>query len=357
MPTVTKTWVFAADAEGLADAGVSANIAFAYEGADGDPASGCVKFTSASVPASIERARRAATGQTWETWGVPAGATVTNVQITAWRSKVVAESGGGINIARMRIVDSAAASVHSAGDLISSPVGAPATWITNPAGSARAVNALSQASTTDVRLEIEYETYTTGTNDVRFDTITLAITYVGGGSTSMAGIFNPTDLDWSKGYMYVQAFGGNKVACGVLQEISFADAYTTEKMMGPTKLTPEGVGISERSVSGSARWGKVRTPQFEALRGGSDAYSSPDTTYTALVDSEPSNVFDLHVMSPLSGADFQAYFYNCLATNLSTSYTLNNWVYLAMDFECYGQAGAAGLLYKILELGDQTTSN
>ena len=172
----------------------------------------------------------------------------------------------------------------------------------------------------------------------------------------MPSAFNPTDVDWFRGFAFFTPFGGNVISLGELQEISFDDAYTMEHMRGPNKLTPVAAGISERNVSGSARWGKPRTPQLEGMRGGVDAFASAKSTWTSKADEEPT-VFDLHVLSPLDGSDLQAYFYNCLFSRLSIPLSQHGFVYPGVDFEVYGQDGAAGLLYKWIESGDQTTSN
>jgi hypothetical protein len=186
VPTVVKTWVFLADAEGLADTGNHANIAFAYDGADGSPASGSVKFTCTtnSLTAAVERARRAATGQTWETWGVPAGATVTGLQITSYRKKRSLDINSDATV-KFRVVNSSAATVHSAGELESEAIGGGTTdisWQTDVASPSRAVDASYQASTTDVRMEIEVTLNTGGTTSISlaYDTIELTITYSAG---------------------------------------------------------------------------------------------------------------------------------------------------------------------------------
>lgn len=184
MPTVTRTWAFASDAEGLADAGVS-GVVFGFLGTDGNP-SGCVRFTQANKAQNVtERALRASTGQTWESWGVPAGATVTQVQVTAWSEKLVANTKLTSHTISARIVGAGGASVHSAGDLLAAVAlgtTVDASWQAGAAGTARAVDSGSQASGTDVRLELEYAVVTSGGGgsasvDQRFDQVQLTITY------------------------------------------------------------------------------------------------------------------------------------------------------------------------------------
>lgn len=191
MPTVTKTWSFLTDAEGLTDAGSHPAIHFAWESGDGSPASGCVRFTctTANVNAS-EYGRRASTGETWETWGVPAGATVTHLQITAWRTRKYSVATNDGATIYLRVINSTGGVVHSASPYlatqhISTPP--PGGWVdemsVSPEEIQYAVDSPYQASTTDVRLEIEALVGTGtffGNLDVRIDTISLSITYVEG---------------------------------------------------------------------------------------------------------------------------------------------------------------------------------
>jgi len=197
MATVIKTWVFLADAEGLADEGLSAAIAFAFVGADGNPP-GCVGFTTTTdnLVAVTEKARRAATGQTWEDWGVPAGSTVTSVQITGWDSKTQTLNVGCSGTFSARVVDSGGVSVTAGGDLIDlSVIPASGTgWGARTPGGAQAVNANRQPSATDVRLELQViltTNFAGSSIDYRLDNIALTIVYTpggGGGGNTVADI-------------------------------------------------------------------------------------------------------------------------------------------------------------------------
>lgn len=177
MATVDKTWVFAADNEGLADVGDSA-ITLAHDTA-GNPG-GSLEFLGAAT-GTTERARKAATGETWETWGVPAGSTVTDVQVISWDKR---HWGGAVTqTLKMRVVDSAAASVHSAGDLVNAALGSgvDGAWAPQGAGTSRAVDAGKQASTTDVRLEVQCDISAASSSfDLGIDNILLRITYTTG---------------------------------------------------------------------------------------------------------------------------------------------------------------------------------
>lgn len=180
MATVVYLWPWLADAMGMADQGVSASIAFAANPGVGNPADS-VKFstTTNNLSAAVERARRSSTGETWETWGVPAGATVTSLSFTLQRKQAL-DDNSSITI-KARIVDSTGATVHSAGELISVSLGGglDVSWQTM-GPTARAVDAAFQASTTDVRLELEVTVTTSSSGtSVTFplDNGSLTITY------------------------------------------------------------------------------------------------------------------------------------------------------------------------------------
>jgi hypothetical protein len=190
--TVVKTLQFLTDLEGLADVGDSADITVVRD-ATGNPTGSLEWLVDAT---GTERARRPSTGQTWETWGVPPGSIVTDLQITGfdyinWNSIT---SSSTISI---RIVDSAGATVHSAGDLINlgltmTPTGTP--WKVAGAGPSRAVNASKQASTTDVRFEITNSANGSTGGDMGMDNIALLITYASGGPPPAPGTIAPLGM-------------------------------------------------------------------------------------------------------------------------------------------------------------------
>lgn len=183
MATVTRTWAFAADAEGL-EAQLASGIAVAFVD-NGSPA-GSLGFNQIQKSAvETELARRTATGETWEDWGVPAGAVVTHVQITGYDERLATATKLTSHSLKARVVDSAGASVHSAGELLDLALDTDVevAWQTGQAGgSQRAVDSAKQASNTDVRLELEWAVTTSGGGgnanvDQRLDNIALQITY------------------------------------------------------------------------------------------------------------------------------------------------------------------------------------
>lgn len=97
MSAINRVFAFAADAEALSDAGASATLAFGYEASDGSPASGCVKWTGTLSAPETEHGTQAV-GDTWETWGVPAGAIVDTLTITLHTHTAAADSTADIQL-------------------------------------------------------------------------------------------------------------------------------------------------------------------------------------------------------------------------------------------------------------------
>jgi hypothetical protein len=232
--TTTKTWAFAADSEGLADAGNSTNLTFAAHAGDGNPADS-IKFTTATKGQTMtEFARRSGTGETWETWGIPSGATVTDVQITAWDEKLRANSKLSSHSIKARIIGSGGSSVHSAGDLLDVALGTTvdSSWQSPAGGTSQAVDAGSQASTTDVRLELEYTVTTTGgggsTNvDQGFDQIQLTVTYtpppsgtitVGTTGSQTAKVITPSTSNFIGSFTFIRDTGSADVTQIIVSE-------------------------------------------------------------------------------------------------------------------------------------------
>jgi hypothetical protein len=87
----------------------------------------------------------------------------------------------------------------------------------------------------------------------------------------MAGaMLNPANVVWGKGYLY----GGNStigidtVPFGELQDITITDDYGVKELTGPDSLAAIGIGATERKVTGSAKYAKIRLRQFLMARGG-----------------------------------------------------------------------------------------
>jgi hypothetical protein len=88
---IAKEFTFDSTAEGMTDDGQS-GIVFAYLGTDGSPA-GCVQFTqSAEGTTQLEQAAHPGSTHTWESWGVPTGATVSKVGRASGELKLAANT-------------------------------------------------------------------------------------------------------------------------------------------------------------------------------------------------------------------------------------------------------------------------
>lgn len=242
MATASKTWVFLANAEGLADVGLDANLAFAWIAGDGNPA-GSVEWLQTVGTAGDEKARKPTT-DSWETlFGVPAGATVTDVQVTAWDSitwAVLNVAANGLRT-RIRIVDSTGATVHSAGDLadVSEKPAIGGVVTGHGAGTSRAVDSAFQASTTGVRLEIQLTvTAAAGMNvDYEHDNVAITVTY----TTGAPAVDAPADGVVTAAFEYrrKRLQGGQPLlvpAQGVLSRPPYAS--TVRRMMRRPVLSP-----------------------------------------------------------------------------------------------------------------------
>ncbi len=184
MATVTKTWNFASDAEGFVDVGDTGKIAFEYDSSTGYPSSGSVRFNQTFNGSSSERARTG-TGVTWETWGVPAGSTVTSANITFYAKKNMSSGFTSVTF-KARILNSSDTTVHSAGDIYSATISAT-TWGALYTGTSRNIDSSYQASSTNVKMEIAVDPITTTTALSRYlniDTIVLTITYTTSSATA-----------------------------------------------------------------------------------------------------------------------------------------------------------------------------
>lgn len=180
MATVVKSWTFDSDNEGLADAGTTTYMTFAWKSNDGHDANGCFELSDNAAEDYLEYARKAATTDTWETWGVPAGATITNVQLSFW-GKV--EKSGTSSSGAISIIASNGATIASLATIYNYAQ----TW-TQIAPASASVGASYQASTTPVRLQ--FYAYNTNNQSIYtwWDDLALTITYTGGGGEAGAQI-------------------------------------------------------------------------------------------------------------------------------------------------------------------------
>ena len=170
MATVQRTFSFATNAEGLTDQAVSA-IAFAWDGADGNPA-GCVKFTQGTK--NVTQSERATTsGLTWASYGVPAGATVNTARVVSFWRKVAANTKLTSHTLAIR-----AAGLGLAADTLPTVVGG---WLAG-GGIAAAQSAAGATASATAELELQYDITTSGGGgsaavDARIDQVVLEIDY------------------------------------------------------------------------------------------------------------------------------------------------------------------------------------
>lgn len=186
MATVTKTWTFTSDTEGLADEGITNDILFSHDAGDA-----AVKFTSIKKDNElIEGGLNGSTGETWESWGVPVGATVTNIQVTGWLERTVANTKLGSHDITADILGSGTVPVPVSTtpviNAFSLSTTTSPTFTSQGPETQQAVISGKQASNTDVRLRLRYHMIMTGGGgsaslDWRMDTIELEITYTIGG--------------------------------------------------------------------------------------------------------------------------------------------------------------------------------
>lgn len=183
MATASRTWVFAANAEGFTDVGDDANLGPSWSNTDGNPAGSLEWIKSAlSLGAHSERARDTLEAWTAKFPGIPGGATITAVQVTDW-DELSWNTGYSARQVRFRIVDSTGATVHSAGELFDTGSGVAGNNIGTPvakgAGTSRAVDASFQPAATQIRFEIQLNVTASGTGNVDFeqDNIAVTVTY------------------------------------------------------------------------------------------------------------------------------------------------------------------------------------
>lgn len=180
MPNVSVVNNFPSDAQGFSDAGLTGNIAFAWNGSDGSPANGCVGFTSTTVSMSgtIEQAKTSNL-KTWEDYGVPPGAVVQTVQLYYSYKTVLSNVN---NFKLKQRITSVGTSVTSPVDIDYIDASPAPSWLALNT-TLTSVSMAYQASSTPVQFVLECW-MSTGSGaascDVRIDSITYIITYTGG---------------------------------------------------------------------------------------------------------------------------------------------------------------------------------
>jgi hypothetical protein len=186
--TITKTFAFVADAEGLVETGLSATLGFAWQAADSASGTGgSIKFTTASTTAAQEE-RAEQNSKTWADWGVPAGATVTQIALTHWSSKLAAGSTPTPTVS-IYVEDNTGTRIYTGLDPVdNTSASATASWVDNGAGNGGTITiqAASQAQTSFANLAVDVTMSPTAAPvDFRIDEITFSVTYTTAGAPSM----------------------------------------------------------------------------------------------------------------------------------------------------------------------------
>ncbi len=189
MATLDYTFTFDSDAQHATDDLQSTKVAFSWESGDGDPSSGCVKFVGTGLNALLdfptewqEETRSDGSPSTYEDLGVPAGATITQLDLLEARWKLASNTGdptvGVITIAvGIQYDDSGVSSLTSG--LIVGISNTPGGWNTiGPYGDAP----VSLPSTNTIWPFCSFRSsssfaYSPWSNELRFDSIKVRITY------------------------------------------------------------------------------------------------------------------------------------------------------------------------------------
>lgn len=178
MPLVNKSFVFSDPADDMPDGGNAANIIVSRNASEPSIQTNCsVRGITQTEFATIS------SGNTWEDWGVPSGATVSSVRFTTWTDRVANNTRLGSHSVVFSIVDNSGNSILSS--IITSAVLPNTTAASfSDEGSTSLVNVIpaSQSPTSVARLRFEYTLNTTaggGSANVswRFGSATLEINY------------------------------------------------------------------------------------------------------------------------------------------------------------------------------------
>jgi hypothetical protein len=170
-----STWDNSQPGENLVDGGDTGFCTYSRDAGDS-----AAKFTMLGPTSNNEYAAPASTTETWETWGIPAGKTVTAVQLISWKKKLVSNTGFSsmtysINIVlgtnvNQKVTDSEMMPA------VTDPLTQDSSYVDQTAGSQVSVSSSYQASTTAVKLKIMVGfTNSASGGDLRFDDVAVKI--------------------------------------------------------------------------------------------------------------------------------------------------------------------------------------
>lgn len=175
---VDKTYAWPTNIDGWSNVGPGA-INFSYDGTDH-----AVKFTgSLAADDSTVQDGLSPNTTTWETLGVPVGATVVGVQFKAGKRKSIAITNANPVVLTILAEDALGNNVCGVNPLILATVtGTDAVYTAMAAGGVVAVNSAYAASNTPIRFRMSFSAQAipsdAATIDVRYDDIVINITYI-----------------------------------------------------------------------------------------------------------------------------------------------------------------------------------
>ena len=180
-------------------------------------------------------------------------------------------------------------------------------------------------------------------------------------------IVNPADILWFKGYLYGTISGGSvdTVLIAELQSVKLSWGQEFVHLDGPDRLTHIATGIKAKTMTFEAEYAKIRARQFVMALGATAAYSSPKTTLSLGIATEPA-LFNLHLVSNgAAGANgatiitaitdkvVEINLLNCICDSMDFPGSLNDFVKSSFRGTVLGDGTN---LFQMLFAGDQTTS-
>lgn len=178
MPTVTYLWDFADPASNLVDQGNNGFITASQNTGEPSIAITCTKKSIADIEFILSEG-----SVTWEDWGVPSGATITNVEVSSWGERLADNVGISNHSITLDIRDTAGtASVTTVSSIAVAvlPTTISASFNDNSA-SAVSVDAAYGASNTIIKLWGKYDIRTDNTKntsmDWRLGNVDIIVTY------------------------------------------------------------------------------------------------------------------------------------------------------------------------------------
>lgn len=179
-------------------------------------------------------------------------------------------------------------------------------------------------------------------------------------------ISNLNGLRFVKGFIYATAYNADGsarttdgVAHGALQDISIEHNYGEVMLAGPESLAPLAVGISDETLTFTAKHGVIGLHHFATYIGGTVAVSGGNSVYTKAVNQEP-NRFDFKLKTPGDGSDMTVVLYGCVANRCNIVSNVANRQFHVGDFggRAYGQGATdSSVLFTVTMPGNYTLSS